>query len=78
MTFMTYTCNSGHKRYVHQGCIKSIIETVLPVHSYSGTVHNTRVSARKDGPRARIAYSIHLHATDSHRGAARWLMIVEF
>lgn len=37
----------------------SLIEYVSPIDLCSGTVHNTRVSARKDGPRARIAYSIH-------------------
>ena len=39
----------------------------------SGTVHDTRVSARKRGPRARTVYSLHCgsqHETDCHGGAA--------
>lgn len=31
---------------------------IVPRDYYSGTVRNTQVSARKDGPRAWIAYSI--------------------
>ena len=64
--FCTQTIHSARKCYVPRS-------SDPPVDHRSGTVHNTRVSARKDGPRARIAYSIHCKnqlTTGSHCGAA--------
>lgn len=51
-----------------QGDIGTKSEGIPPIDHKSGTFHNTQVSARKDGPRARIAYSVHYtrrHTTGS-------------